>query len=202
MRMPRICALTLMHTEVLMILAAMMVTAGCGTPAQQARPTPAHTTNHTISGSAPVKDRPALAAEIRDHARYLEDRAAREDRHADELANKVGPADEGVLYQTRSLAEELRRQADEARRMADRIDGSAEIDPNYYVAAGQLYQREAQRLQAQANAYEQQAASIRPVEDPKGFRRNELIMAAQEKRQEADKMFKRYFAYAERGPQP
>lgn len=200
MRMSRPYALTLIHTEVLVVLAAMMMTTGCGTPAQPAKPT--HTADHTTSGPAPVKNRAALAAEIRDHARYLEDRAAHEDRQADELSNKVGPADEGILYQTRSLADELRGQAEEARRMADRIEGSAEFSPNHYAAAGQLYQREAQRLQAQANAYEQQAASIRPLEDPKGFRRNELIMAAQRNRQEADKMFTRYFAYAGGSTQP
>ncbi|MDQ6733168.1 MAG: hypothetical protein M3Z35_03475 [Nitrospirota bacterium] len=197
MRMSRTYASTMIPTEVLAILAAIMVTAGCGTPGHQVRQNP--TGEHTTPSSALPKDRAALAAEIRDHARYLEDRAARQDRHADDVANKVGPADEGILYQTRSLADELRRQADEARRMADRIDGSAEAAPNHYVAAGQLYQQEAQRLQAEADAYERQAASIRPLEDPKGFRRNELIMAAQRNRQEADKMFTRYFAYAGRG---
>lgn len=200
MKMSRLYAWTPIQPDMFLILAALVVTTGCGTPAQQARPT--QLADRSASSAAPVKDRAALAAEIRDHARYLEDRAAHEDRHADELSNKVGPADEGILYQTRSLADELRRQAEEARRMADRIDGSHEAVSNDYVAAGQLYQREAQRLQAQANAYEQQAASIRPLEDPKGFRRNELIMAAQQKREEADKMFKRYVAYGGRGIQP
>lgn len=202
MRMLRACILTRIQPEVWVILAAMISTAGCGTPAQQAKST--HTADHTTSTSspAPVKNRAALAAEIRDHARYLEDRAAHEDRQADELSNKVGPADEGILYQTRSLADELRQQAEEARRMADRIDGSAEVSPNHYAVAGRLYQREAQRLQSQANAYEQQASSISPLEDPKGFRRNELILAAQRNRQEADKMFTRYFAYAGQGTQP
>jgi hypothetical protein len=200
MGMSRTYASTMIQTEVLAILAAIIVTAGCGTPGPQAGPN--HTAEHITPGSALPKDRAALAAEIRDHARYLEDRAARQDRHADEVSNKVGPADEGVLYQTRSLADELRRQADEARKMADRIDGSSEVVPNHYVAAGQLYQLEAQRLQAEADAYERQAATIRPLEDPKGFRRNELINAAQRNRLEADKMFARYFAYAGRGTQP
>lgn len=199
MRMSRACGLTPIHTVVLVILAATMVIAGCGTPSQSARPNLA---DHGALSPALPKDRAALAAEIRNHARYLEDRAAYDNRQADELSNKVGPADEGILYQTRSLADDLRRQAEKARRMADRIDGSVEVSPNHYVVAGQLYQREARRLQAQADAYEQQAASIRPLEDPKGFRRNELIMAAQRNRQEADEMFKRYVAYAGRGTQP
>lgn len=200
MGMPRTYALTMIPTEVLAILTAIIVTAGCGTPGSQARPN--HTAEHITPSPSLPKDRTALAAEIRDHARYLEDRAARQDRHADDVSNKVGPADEGVLYQTRSLADELRQQADEARRMADRIDGSSEAVPNHYVAAGQLYQVEGQRLQAEADAYERQAAAIRPLEDPKGFRRNELINAAQRNRLEADKMFSRYFAYAGRGTPP
>ena len=200
MGMPRTYALTMIPTEVLAILTAIIVTAGCGTPGSQARPN--HTPEHITPSPSLPKDRTALAAEIRDHARYLEDRAARQDRHADDVSNKVGPADEGVLYQTRSLADELRQQADEARRMADRIDGSSEAVPNHYVAAGQLYQLEGQRLQAEADAYERQAAAIRPLEDPKGFRRNELINAAQRNRLEADKMFSRYFAYAGRGTPP
>ena len=200
MGMPRTYALTMIPTEVLAILTAIIVTAGCETPGSQARPN--HTPEHITPSPSLPKDRTALAAEIRDHARYLEDRAARQDRHADDVSNKVGPADEGVLYQTRSLADELRQQADEARRMADRIDGSSEAVPNHYVAAGQLYQLEGQRLQAEADAYERQAAAIRPLEDPKGFRRNELINAAQRNRLEADKMFSRYFAYAGRGTPP
>jgi hypothetical protein len=200
MGMPRTYASTMIPTEVLAIFTAIIVTAGCGTPAPRAGPN--HTAEHITPGPALPKDRAALAAEIRDHARYLEERAARQDRHADDVSNKVGPADEGVLYQTRSLADELRQQADEARRMADRIDGSSEAVPNHYVAAGQLYQLEGQRLQAEADAYERQAASIRPLEDPKGFRRNELINAAQRNRLEADKMFSRYFAYAGRSTRP
>jgi hypothetical protein len=200
MGMPRTYASTMIPTEVLAIFATIMMTAGCGTPGPQAGPN--HTAEHITPGPALPKDRATLAAEIRDHARYLEERAARQDRHADDVSNKVGPADEGVLYQTRSLADELRQQADEARRMADRIDGSSEAIPNHYAAAGQLYQLEGQRLQAEADAYERQAAAIRPLEDPKGFRRNELINAAQRNRLEADKMFSRYFAYAGRGTQP
>jgi len=198
MSISRASIMAMTHTQVWMLAAAIIMAIGCGTP--QAKSTPA--TSHTTSSAVPIKDRAALAAEIREHARYLDDRAAREDRHADDLSNKVGPADEGILYQTRSLAEELRRQADEARRMADRIDGSPGVAPNHYAAAGQLYRQEAQRLQAQADTYEQQAASIRPLEDPKGFRRNELIQAAQRNRQEADRLMTRYLAYAERGAQP
>lgn len=198
MSISRASIMAMTHTPVWTLAAAIIMTVGCGTP--QAKSTP--TIDSTTSRSVPIKDRAALAAEIREHARYLDDRAAREDRHADELSNKVGPADEGILYQTRSLAEELRRQAVEARRMADRIGGSPDVARNYYASAGQLYRQEAQRLQAQADAYEQQAASISPVEDPKGFRRNELIMAAQRNRQEANTMWTRYSAYAERGAQP
>jgi len=198
MTISRVCVVAMTHTQVWAIAAAIIVIAGCET--RQVQPNP--TTDHTTSSSVPIKDRAALAAEIRNHARYLDDRAARESRHADELSNKVGPADEGILYQTRSLADQLRRQADDTRRMADRIDSSAEAASSHYAAAGQLYRQEAQRLQAEADAYEQQAASIRPLEDPKGFRRNELIMAAQRNRQEADKMLAQSLTYAGRGTQP
>ena len=194
MRLSRLRALAMMYAQLSAFAAATILTVGCGNPHANRSP--------TTHDAAPVKDPAALAAEIRDHARYLDDSAAREDRRADELSKKVGPADEGILYRTRSLANELREQADEARRMADRIDASPDVVSDHYAAAGRLYRQEAQRLQAQAEAYEQQAASIRPLEDPKGFRRNELIMASQRNRQEADRMMTRYLTYATRDGRP
>jgi hypothetical protein len=55
-------------------------------------------------------------------------------------------------------------------------------------AAALLYQEEAKRAQAEANRYIQTAASIRPIEDPKGFRRSALVTAAQEHQQDAREM--------------
>jgi hypothetical protein len=52
-------------------------------------------------------------------------------------------------------------------------------------AAALHYQEEAKRAQAEMNRYTQAAASIRPIEDPKGFRRSALMTAAQEHQQYA-----------------
>lgn len=61
-----------------------------------------------------------------------------------------------------------------------------------HLAAALLYQKEAQRAQAEGNKYAQAAASIRPIEDPKGFRRNALMRAAQENQKYAGEMQQLY----------
>jgi hypothetical protein len=61
-----------------------------------------------------------------------------------------------------------------------------------HLAAAHLYQKEAQKAQAGAIKYEQAAASIKPIEDPKGFRRNALMTAAQEQHKRAGEMQQLY----------
>ncbi|MDF0644764.1 MAG: hypothetical protein P0111_12075 [Nitrospira sp.] len=70
-------------------------------------------------------------------------------------------------------------------------DGTAED----HLAAALLYQKEAQRAQAEVNKYQQTAASIRPIEDPKGFRRNALTTAAQTHQLYAGEMQQLYAAH-------
>ncbi|MDE3118403.1 MAG: hypothetical protein KGL03_05230 [Nitrospirota bacterium] len=55
-----------------------------------------------------------------------------------------------------------------------------------YLAAALLYQRQAQRLEIQASRYEQEAAVITPLEDPKEFRRAGLRVVAQLRRKQAE----------------
>ena len=49
-------------------------------------------------------------------------------------------------------------------------------------------QQGAKRARTEANQYEQTAASIRPIEDPKGFRRSALMTAAQAHQKDASEM--------------
>ncbi len=58
-----------------------------------------------------------------------------------------------------------------------------------------LYQQESQRSQDEANKYKEAAASIRAIEDPKGFRRSALTTAAQTYQQYADEMQQLYAAH-------
>jgi hypothetical protein len=61
----------------------------------------------------------------------------------------------------------------------------------HLFAAG-LYGREAQSQAEIASQHEQRAEAITPLMDPKGFRRNGLITAAQEHRRKAADMEQRY----------
>lgn len=70
-------------------------------------------------------------------------------------------------------------------------DGTADD----HLAAALVYQKEAQRVEAAANKYERAAASIRPIEDPKGFRRSALMTAAQTHKQYAGEMLELYAAH-------
>lgn len=64
-----------------------------------------------------------------------------------------------------------------------------------HMMAATLYQQEAQRLQAEAARYEQEAAAIEPLQDPKGFRRNGLLAASQRNRTQAAEMQQFYAAH-------
>ncbi len=70
--------------------------------------------------------------------------------------------------------------------LEDRIakDGTADD----HLAAALLYQGKADRARTEAKKYEQAAASIKPIEDPKGFRRSALMTAAQEHQKYAGEM--------------
>jgi hypothetical protein len=61
-----------------------------------------------------------------------------------------------------------------------------------HLAAALLYQQQAQSAKTEAEKYEHAAASIKQVEDPKGFRRSALLTAAQERRKAADEMQQLY----------
>jgi hypothetical protein len=60
------------------------------------------------------------------------------------------------------------------------------------LAAVLLYQQGATRARTEANRYRQTAASVRPIEDPKGFRRNALMTAAQEQQANARELQQLY----------
>lgn len=70
-------------------------------------------------------------------------------------------------------------------------DGTADD----HLAAALLYQKEAKRAQTEGNKYTQAAASIRPIEDPKGFRRSALMTAAQTYQKYAGEMQQLYAAH-------
>ena len=59
-------------------------------------------------------------------------------------------------------------------------------------AAALLYQQGAKRARTEANRYRQTAASVRPIEDPKGFRRSALMTAAQQQQTDARELQQLY----------
>jgi hypothetical protein len=65
-------------------------------------------------------------------------------------------------------------------------------DRDDHLAAALLYQQQSRLAKTEAGQYEQIAASIRAIEDPKGFRRSALMTAAQENRRTADEMQQLY----------
>ena len=77
--------------------------------------------------------------------------------------------------------------------LGNRLASNATADD--HRAAAFLYQNESQRAQDEAIKYKQAAASIRAIEDPKGFRRSALTTAAQTYQQYADEMQQHYEAH-------
>lgn len=77
--------------------------------------------------------------------------------------------------------------------LQSRISSNGTADD--HLAAALLYQKEAQRAQTDASKYERAAASIKPIEDPKGFRRSALMTAAQTHQQYAGEMQQLYAAH-------
>jgi len=77
--------------------------------------------------------------------------------------------------------------------LESRISSHATADD--HLAAALLYQQQAQLAKTEADQYEQTAASIKPIEDPKGFRRSALMTAAKERRRTADEMQQLYAAH-------
>lgn len=88
-----------------------------------------------------------------------------------------------------SIAGERSLPADLGSRLAS--NGTADD----HMAAALFYQREAGRARADAEKYEAEAAAIKPLEDTKGFRRNALITAAQERRKDAAEMMQLFAAH-------
>lgn len=72
---------------------------------------------------------------------------------------------------------------------------SSNANADDHLAAALLYQQEARRAQTEADKYEEAAASIKPIEDPKGFRRSALRTAAQEHQDTASEMQQLYAAH-------
>ncbi|HSB44308.1 MAG TPA: hypothetical protein VLD60_04800 [Nitrospira sp.] len=77
--------------------------------------------------------------------------------------------------------------------LESRVSSNATADD--HLAAALLYQEQAQLAKTEAGKYEQAAASIRAIEDPKGFRRGALMTAAQEHRRTADEMQQLYASH-------
>jgi hypothetical protein len=75
-----------------------------------------------------------------------------------------------------------------------RVTDEGSIDDHRAAAA--LYQQEAQRLDAEARKYAEEAAAITPLEDTKGFRRNALLRTAQNLREKAREMQQLYVSHA------
>ena len=65
-----------------------------------------------------------------------------------------------------------------------------------HLTAAAVYQHEAQRYENETLKYEQRAAAITPLEDPKGFRRSGLMRAAESLRKKAGDMNELYAAHA------
>ena len=78
--------------------------------------------------------------------------------------------------------------------LEDRVKSDGRIDD--HIAAAALYQHEAQRLDAEAQKYAEEAAAIKPLEDTKGFRRNALLRTAQNLREKAREMQQLYADHA------
>jgi hypothetical protein len=78
--------------------------------------------------------------------------------------------------------------------LEDRVTNDGRVDD--HRAAATLYQQEAQRLEADAQKYADEAAAIKPLEDTKGFRRNALLRTAQNLREKAREMQQLYADHA------
>jgi hypothetical protein len=78
--------------------------------------------------------------------------------------------------------------------LESRVTTNGSVDD--HLAAAAVYQHEAQRLDAEAQKYADEAAAITPLEDTKGFRRTALLHAAQNLREKARQMHELYAAHA------
>lgn len=67
-----------------------------------------------------------------------------------------------------------------------------------HMAAALLYQSKAEQLDAKASRYEASASKVGAYEDPKGFRRGALVIAAQENRAASKQMNELYAAHFEK----
>jgi hypothetical protein len=168
------------------LLMGLIIT-GCGTTSAP------HSTkaDSVRPGNVPGHSRTELAQELHDHASYLRQVADRRERQADELAKKVGPEDEGVIYRTRSLVDQIRKQAEAADQKARDLDAASSDRMEDHVIMARFYQQESERLESEAEQYAEEAAAINPLQDPKGIRRNALLTIAEQHWQQAAEMKKR-----------
>ncbi len=81
--------------------------------------------------------------------------------------------------------------------LANRVTGEAGTADDHMTAA-LLYLQKAKKVQTQAEQYQATAATIKPIEDPKGIRRGGLITAAQERRNDAAQLQQLYATHYEK----
>src|SRR5574338_529503 len=67
-----------------------------------------------------------------------------------------------------------------------------------HMTAALLYLQQAKKVQTQAEQFQAMAATIKPIEDPKGIRRGGLMTAAQEKRSDAAQLQQLFAAHYEK----
>jgi hypothetical protein len=168
------------------LLTGLIIT-GCGTASAP------HSANadSVRPGNVPVHSRTELSQELHDQASYLRQVADRRERQADELAKKVGPEDEGVIYRTRSLADQIRKQAEAVDQKARDLAAASSDRMEDHVIMAQFYQQVSERLESEAEQYAEEASAITPLQDPKGIRRDTLLTIAEQHWQQAAEMKKR-----------
>lgn len=81
--------------------------------------------------------------------------------------------------------------------LTDRITSDAGTADDHMTAA-LLYLQQAKKVQTQAEQFQAMAATIKPIEDPKGIRRGGLMTAAQEKRSDAAQLQQLFAAHYEK----
>jgi hypothetical protein len=163
---------------------------GCGTPAVSQSTHSPHA-GPGVAAGGPGQGRTQLAQELHEHAAYLNQLADKREQQADDLAKKVGPEDESVIFRTRSLAYQIRKQAEEAEQKATALDAAVSDRIEDHAMMARFYQQESERLAGEAEKYAEEAAAIDPLQDPKGLRRGELLTAAQQHRKQAAEMNER-----------
>ncbi len=101
----------------------------------------------------------------------------------------------GVVFGTTGCSAFVQR--DLPADLSDRITSDAGTADDHMTAA-LLYLQKAKKVQTQADQFQATAATIKPIEDPKGIRRGALMTAAQEKRSDAAELQQLFAAHYEK----